>query len=465
MPENWEIHWEDYYEILQIHHSAEPEIIKAAYGKLAQKYHPDINKDPAAGERMKKINLAYEVLSNPEKRKQYDAEWFQKSSVAGQSALPKPKPVVDTEYISFKDVEPGETQTASFVIRNVGGPYTKIRVSNPDSWVKVVRGFPLTDSDELPVQVEIEAEGDDWDKIYSETIRVRLDEEETQVRVELQTKPAPVREKATVGARPTSYTYTPPSPASHKQGIPAWGKWLIGLTIFGLILGIGELFSRSDTTTKNTSPPNSVQISSTPDPAQTALEIRKQQIEKSLEKYCQESMPPPPIDKYSYDKGPAFTYDYNYVFQGEHIWARVGRFWMYGSGRIIYSTDNGNSWEVQWERERTSLNSMIFLNEYEGIVGIDRDTLIKTSDGGKTWNKFLTLHNMPGVSIWWIDSVDIKSNTHIIVWTTASRGPLYKDGGDRFETQDRGKTWEYITGRTVKFQTNNSGDTWDTINR
>ena len=55
MPENWEIHWEDYYEILQIHHSAEPEIIKAAYGKLAQKYHPDINKDPAAGERMKKI--------------------------------------------------------------------------------------------------------------------------------------------------------------------------------------------------------------------------------------------------------------------------------------------------------------------------------------------------------------------------------------------------------------------------
>ena len=211
MPENWEIHWEDYYEILQIHPSAEPEIIEAAYRKLAQKYHPDANKDPAAGERMKKINLAHEVLSNPEKRKRYDSEWFRKGSVTGKSSLPKPKPVVDPEYIYFKDVEPGETQTASFAIRNAGGPYAKMLVMNPDSWVRVVRGFSLTDSDELPAQVEIEATGENWNETYSETIRVRLDEEETQVNVELQTKPAPVREKVKVGAKPrTGPTYTPP---------------------------------------------------------------------------------------------------------------------------------------------------------------------------------------------------------------------------------------------------------------
>ncbi|MCX5799662.1 MAG: DnaJ domain-containing protein, partial [Proteobacteria bacterium] len=51
--------FEDYYEILQVHHLAEPEVIQAAYRKLAQKYHPDIDKSPAAVERMKKINIAY----------------------------------------------------------------------------------------------------------------------------------------------------------------------------------------------------------------------------------------------------------------------------------------------------------------------------------------------------------------------------------------------------------------------
>jgi curved DNA-binding protein len=65
---------EDYYQILGVNRSATPEEIKKAYRKLAQKYHPDKakgNKKEAEAQ-FKKISEAYAVLSNAEKRKQYD---------------------------------------------------------------------------------------------------------------------------------------------------------------------------------------------------------------------------------------------------------------------------------------------------------------------------------------------------------------------------------------------------------
>lgn len=63
----------DYYDILGVPRSATAEDIKRAYRKLAVKYHPDKNPgDKAAEERFKQINEAYAVLSDPEKRKQYD---------------------------------------------------------------------------------------------------------------------------------------------------------------------------------------------------------------------------------------------------------------------------------------------------------------------------------------------------------------------------------------------------------
>ncbi len=63
----------DYYQILGISKSASPEEIKKAYRRLALKFHPDKNpNDPAAAEQFKEINEAYEVLSNPERRLDYD---------------------------------------------------------------------------------------------------------------------------------------------------------------------------------------------------------------------------------------------------------------------------------------------------------------------------------------------------------------------------------------------------------
>ena len=63
----------DYYEVLGINKNADDKAIKKAYRKLAKKYHPDINPGDANAEaKFKEVTEAYEILSNPEKRKLYD---------------------------------------------------------------------------------------------------------------------------------------------------------------------------------------------------------------------------------------------------------------------------------------------------------------------------------------------------------------------------------------------------------
>src|SRR5256886_8816117 len=89
------VEYKDYYRILGVDRSADEKTIKSAYRKLARKYHPDVNKGQDA--RFKEINEAYEVLSDPEKRRRYDSlgpDWQR----AAQTAPGAPGGGFRTEY-------------------------------------------------------------------------------------------------------------------------------------------------------------------------------------------------------------------------------------------------------------------------------------------------------------------------------------------------------------------------------
>jgi curved DNA-binding protein len=90
----------DFYQALGLSRTASQEEIQRAYRKLARTYHPDVNKDPEAEERFKQISEAYDVLSDPESRRRYDAfgpdfrqippdvdpqEWARSSAGAGRA--------------------------------------------------------------------------------------------------------------------------------------------------------------------------------------------------------------------------------------------------------------------------------------------------------------------------------------------------------------------------------------------
>jgi len=92
------------YDTLEVKKGASDEEIKKAYRKLARKYHPDANGgDKAAEERFKEVQTAYDVLSDPEKRKQYD-RYGSQNGRPGPGPGPGAGPTVDFGDFDFGDI-------------------------------------------------------------------------------------------------------------------------------------------------------------------------------------------------------------------------------------------------------------------------------------------------------------------------------------------------------------------------
>jgi molecular chaperone DnaJ len=87
----------DYYGILGVRRDASADDIKRAYRQLARQFHPDVNPDPAAQEKFKEINAAYEVLTDPKKREIFDlgGDPLGPGGTAGAGAGP---------FVGFQDI-------------------------------------------------------------------------------------------------------------------------------------------------------------------------------------------------------------------------------------------------------------------------------------------------------------------------------------------------------------------------
>jgi hypothetical protein len=418
--------WKDYYQILGVNPGADDKEIKRVYRYKVSILHPDrlmgfpehIRRQ--AEEDLKALNQAYETLKDPQKRAQYDSEWLKERSKQKEAVLPKPSPVVNPSSILFKNLKPGETQTASFIVQNQGGPYARIWISNPDSWVKLIDWGSVNGRDELPLRVEIEVKGDDWGKTYLEHIVVKLDEKEVQVKVRLQMKDRPMP-RPSPQSPPPSPPPPPPPPSQPSVPItyvsdasmPTILKWLLGICgIVVLIWGLDSVFTyyqskshqfqgqtrfQSQTTVQPTQSIKPVESA----PGYTLLKTRHYQdepkeidsrIETSLGKWITEKfglkMRWISFREHRWLLSDGYLNIEDYTIIGENVWA-VGSGSM-GVGYIFYSSDNGISWELQRNEYDRRYGSgtypfvIYFLSRTEGWVG-SKDGLFCTKDGGRNW--------------------------------------------------------------------------------
>src|SRR5450759_1857514 len=92
----------DLYEVLGVERTADDAEIKRAFRKLAQQWHPDVNKEPKAQDRFKEINEAYQVLSDPQRRQTYDM--FGRAGLGGAGAAGGAQGFGSAGFGGFSDI-------------------------------------------------------------------------------------------------------------------------------------------------------------------------------------------------------------------------------------------------------------------------------------------------------------------------------------------------------------------------
>jgi plastocyanin len=141
----------NHYEILGVSPSAGLDAVTAAYKNLAKQYHPDVTTDPGASDRMKELNIAYEVLRDSEKRKQYNQGLGDElgSIFKTHTPAPVPKPAPpDNMGFNLSDINPALTIVSVIIILSLLVVAVGENMSFVDRVFNLIEGH--TDERELP---------------------------------------------------------------------------------------------------------------------------------------------------------------------------------------------------------------------------------------------------------------------------------------------------------------------------
>jgi hypothetical protein len=183
-----------YYEILEVGETADPEEIKKAYRSKALEYHPDrvpprLKKE--SEEMFKQIGKAYEVLSDPEKRKKYDEELknlragqgFDQTDYSGNPVLQ-----VDKTRFEFKNLKWGTVISDSLAVSNTGNGILTGTIKALMGWVSLSENIIDTqDVQEIEITIDttiLLAKQDYW-----EAIEIRTNGGNETIHVEISTAP------------------------------------------------------------------------------------------------------------------------------------------------------------------------------------------------------------------------------------------------------------------------------------
>ena len=130
----------DYYKILEIKPSATLDEIKKAYRTLSKRYHPDMNKNGV--EQFKSINEANSVLSDPAKRKVYDAQYSVHFNTKNspQSTPSKSTQTTSNSSTSNKVTTQGKSSSSSSSTITVNGVKINVSGNNTTTNIRVVNG-------------------------------------------------------------------------------------------------------------------------------------------------------------------------------------------------------------------------------------------------------------------------------------------------------------------------------------
>lgn len=154
----------DYYKTLQVDPDAEPEVVEAAYKRLARKYHPDLNPSSNATARMQEINAAYEALRDPTGRAEYHMHWERACARVHPATAPDrppawwpgPPPTVTfcPSAVEFADADHGEVLRAEVEVSLSGKGRFRGDMQPNQGWIRTRVARRRRDSLVIEVMVD-----------------------------------------------------------------------------------------------------------------------------------------------------------------------------------------------------------------------------------------------------------------------------------------------------------------------